>query len=517
MATETELKLRLPPGEIAALRAHPLLAGKRPRSLDVHNIYFETPEVELSRHGMALRLRRIGKRWLQTLKAGASGDGGLHSRSEWEFAVPGPVLDLALFAETPLALLDDAATLHTRLKPAFTTNFRRLAWKLEPETGTEVELAVDVGVVRSGTREAAISEVEIEVKSGPAAAAFALAGQLQDSVRLFPSPVNKAETGYRLFLRRPIRPSKAKAADIGKSLPPQEAARRIVVSCLAHLQANEAGALASADPEFVHQMRVANRRLRSALRVFRGAVDPDFLARIAPDLKWLGGALGEARDWDVLVVETLPPLVAAFDDAAVSAGILKEAARHRRVARAAMRDALSSMRFARLALALSRWTTLDEEAPLAEGAPATLVDFASRAVRRRHARLLDAGMHLAELAPETRHHLRLDAKRLRYAVEFVAPLFNTGRVDDYLGHLESMQETLGAANDAVNAQRMIASLAAPDSFRAFARGWFLGRVGDSLARSGRLFAALAESRRFWRKKKRPAPAAPDPAPAADGG
>ena len=163
---------------------------------------------------MALRLRRIGGRWLQTLKAGASAGGGLHSRSEWEFAVPGPVLDLALFADTPLAALEDAATLHTRLKPAFTAEFRRLAWKLEPEPGTQLELGLDVGSVRSGTREAAISEIEIEVKSGPAAAAFALAEQLQESARLFPSAVNKAETGYRLFLRRQVRPSKARAAGI---------------------------------------------------------------------------------------------------------------------------------------------------------------------------------------------------------------------------------------------------------------------------------------------------------------
>ena len=111
-----------------------------------------------------------------------------------------------------------------------------------------------------------------------------------------------------------------------------------------------------------------------------------------------------------------------------------------------MREALASLRFARLSLALSRWTALAEAAPLAAGASASLIQFASRAVRRRHARLLETGAHLAELAPEQRHQLRLDAKRLRYTVEFVAPLFNSDRVDDYLGQLESMQETLGAAD-----------------------------------------------------------------------
>jgi inorganic triphosphatase YgiF len=509
MATETELKLRIPPEEIAVLRAHPLLAGKRPRSLEVHNLYFDTPDLELSRHGMALRLRRIGKRWLQTLKSGASGDGGLHSRNEWEFPATGAVVDLARLAGTPLAALEDAATLHARLRPAFTTDFRRLLWRLEPAPGIHVELALDTGTVRSGTREATISEVEIEVKSGSASAAFAIAGQLQETVRLFPSPVNKAETGYRLFRRQAVRPAKAGATGLEKPLTPQEAARRIVASCLAHLQANETGAVASTDPEFVHQMRVANRRLRSALRAFPDAIGPDFLARVAPDLKWLGTTLGHARDWDVLVTGTLPPLAAAFGDAAACAGVAKEAARHRRVARAAMREALTSIRFARLMLALSRWCALGEAAPLAPGAPDTLVDFASRVVRRRHGRLAASGAQLAGLAPEERHQLRLDAKRLRYTVEFFAPLFNDKRVGDYVERLEAIQDTLGAANDAVNAQGMFASLAAPEVFLSFSRGWFLGRAGDGIARSAELFAALAQARRFWKRKPVPPEARPE--------
>jgi CHAD domain-containing protein len=363
--------------------------------------------------------------------------------------------------------------------------------------------------VRSGTREAAISEVEIEVKSGSASAAFAIAEQLQEAVRLFPSPVNKAETGYRLFQRQGARAAKAAAAALDKSLTPQEAARRVVASCLDHLQANETGAVASTDPEFVHQIRVANRRLRSALRVFHDAIDPDFLARIVPDLKWLGAALGHARDWDVLATETLPPLAAAYGDAASSAGVAKEAAKHRRAARAAMREALTSIRFARLALALSRWCALAEAAPLAAGAPETLVEFASRAVRRRHGRLVATGAHLADLAPEARHQLRLEAKRLRYTVEFFAPLFNAGRVGEYLERLESIQDTLGAANDAVNAQGMFASLAAPEVFLSFARGWFLGRVGDGIVRSAELFAALAQVRRFWKRKPMPPETRPE--------
>jgi len=503
MATETELKLRIAPGEVPALRAHPLLAGRRARVLEVHNLYFDTVDLELARHGMALRLRRIGGRWLQTLKAGAGGEGGWYSRGEWEFPVDGARLDLARFADSPLAALEDAATLHERLRPAFATDFRRLLWKLEPGPGALVELALDIGAARCGTREAAISEVEIEVKSGTAAAAFAIAERLQETVCLVPGAVNKAETGYRLFRREGIRPVKAQAVALEKSLPPQDAARRVVASCVAHLQANEIGAATGTDPEFVHQMRVANRRLRSALRVFADAIDPDFLARVTPDLKWLGTSLGHARDWDVLATETLPPLAAAFGDSAVSASVAKEAARHRRGARAAMREALASPRYARLVLALSRWCALAEAAPLAPGAPAALADFASRAVRRRHGKMVATGAHLATLQPEERHQLRLAAKRLRYTVEFVAPLFNDDRIAEYLARLEAIQDTLGAANDAVNAQHMFASLAAPEVFLSFARGWFLGRVGDGLARAAEHFAALGKARRFWKKKPAP--------------
>lgn len=498
MGQETELKLRLPRNQVEALRSHPLLAGVQSRGAVVRNDYYDTPALELASRGMALRLRNIGGQWLQTLKVGSEGGGGLHARQEWEFRVAGPDLDLAQFAGTPLADLGSQGPLRLRLEIVFSTDFKRRVWLLEPEPGSLLEVALDIGETRCGERVLPICELEIEVKRGMPHAAFDLAARLQESACLVPCPTNKAQHGYRLHRGDALKPSKAVPVELDHSLTPREAARRIVSSCLAHLLANEAGLSASDDPEFVHQMRVANRRLRSALRVFRGIIGKDVLDHVVSDLRWLGGVLGEARDWDVFLGETLPPLATAFGDEEVARHALGAAQEQCKRARAAMLASLASSRHAGVILGIARWSVLAEPVPPDPATPVTLREFAARVVRRRHMRVLDQAGRLVTLSDTERHRLRLDVKQLRYAVEFIAPLFPAGEVDDYLRNLGNVQSTLGAANDATNALHMIATLATPEAFGVFARGWFLGRADDHIERSRAVFDRLRRVPRFWK-------------------
>ena len=468
--------------------------------MTVRNDYFDTPQLELSGRGMALRLRHIGKQWLQTLKVGTEGGGGLHSRDEWEFKVAGPHLELAQFADTPLAELEGHDPLGSRLENVFSTVFKRRVWLLEPEPGSLLEVALDIGEIRCGDRVVPICDVEIELKRGLPQAAFDLAARLQKSACLVPCPTNKAQAGYRLYRRDALKPGKAIQVALDRSLVPREAARRIVASCLAHLQANEAGTIASDDPEFVHQMRVANRRLRSALRVFRGIIGKNIFDDVTPGLRWLGRMLGETRDWDVFHGETLPPLATAYGDEVVARHVIGAAKLHRQQARATMREALASHRYANLILGISRWSVLGDNAPPVAEPMVTLVEFATGEVRRRHKRVLDKARRLATLSELERHRLRLSAKQLRYAVEFISPLFPASGVADYLRNLEKIQSTLGMANDAANALRMIATVETPPAFAAFSRGWFLGRVGNHLARSRMVFDRLRRAPRFWDDK-----------------
>lgn len=332
MAAEIEIKLALAPGDAAAVRRHPLLAGQRPRRTQLLNTYYDTPDLELRRAGLALRLRRSGRRWLQTLKGGGGSGGGLHRRDEWEYPLAGPELDLSRFADTPLARL--MARKGFTLNPVFATDFQRTTWQLTPRPGTRIEVALDQGAIKNG-HALALCEVELELLEGDAALLFETARALQDAAPLRPEAVSKAERGYRLATGRRLAPVKAAPSTLNPGLTAAAGLRAVVETCLAQIMANAEGvaaARARGQAEFVHQMRVGVRRLRSVLKL---AQKTDVTVRpLLEELKWLAAVLGSARDWDVLVEHTLPPVLEAYDDATAAAPV-ENAALRRRVARRA--------------------------------------------------------------------------------------------------------------------------------------------------------------------------------------
>ena len=498
MAREIELKLALAPGDEAALRAAPALAAATPSQADMLALYFDTPARELARARMALRLRRRGKAWVQCLKAAPDGVGGLHARFEWEYERPGPSIDLSLFGETPLASLEDAGALHERLGEVFRVESRRTTWALETPEGARVEAVLDQGRVAARNRSEPICEVEIESLEGDPAATFEIAGRLLESVALRPTGVTKAERGYRLAQGRKAEPVKATPIVLEPGLATLAAARAVIRAGLEQLQANEEGVLASAHPEFVHQARVALRRMRSALRIFREPIGVERAQAWRDQLGALGVPLGAARDWDVLGTETLPPVLAAFGDENVRRRLLSRASRRRARERDAARNAIRSRAYGAVALDLTRWLAFDE--PAAQAATAEpLAGFAARVIRKRHKRLVADAARLERLTMDQRHQLRIDTKRLRYGVDAVASIFPSKRVERYLDVLVALQDTLGASNDAVTAGRLLAELEPPAEFATFAKGWFAAQAaGDPLVHEV-LLESLAETPRFWRR------------------
>ena len=480
---EIELKLELPARSHGAFRRLPELGGSAGLTRRLHALYFDTPDFELRRREMALRLRRSGRRWTQTLKAGRSGAAGLHAREEWEFERPRATLDLNLFDETPLAAEPELAQ---RLGEIFQVDVRRTTWQVEVSPGNRVEVALDRGEVRHGDRAEAISEVEIESVSGDPLAVFDLAERFLGptasvegvSGTLRPSPVTKAQRGYRLARNETQAPVKARAAELDAAMAPAEAARVIARAAIDQLQANEPGVIARGDPEFLHQYRVALRRLRSALGVFRAATGPE-AAGLRDELRWIAALTGPARDWDVFATTTLPALLQAHDDTRVGRTVRARARGRADDAHAQLRAALESPRYALLMLALARWLA---QPPALTGQPAEpLAAFAARAVAKRHKRLLADTRRLSALTPAERHALRLDAKRLRYALEGFASLFRRRRVGAHLEALSEIQDDLGRANDAAVAARLLQELSPATSLAQFARGWFAAEARASAA------------------------------------
>jgi triphosphatase len=507
MAIEIELKLAIAPEHAKAVRACAAGlpgAGKAARNR-VYNVYFDTPDLLLKRQRMALRMRKLGRKWLETLKTAGSSAGGLHQRNEWEFALPDATLDLSLFKETPLGELKQRAELHTLLKPAFVTDFVRTAWRMEPAPGSIVEMVLDQGTIECEGRHEAICEIEIELIEGEAGALFDVADALVAATPAQPAYASKAERGYRLFQQLPIEPAKAEPAGLDKDIGVSEALKVIVGACITHYFANLTGATQSDNPEFIHQARVSLRRLRSALRVF-GRPDG---RRFDEELRWLTGALGAARDWDVFTRETWPMLGASLpEDMAVNAATFEAAALTRRdTARREAREALLSPRHAALWLGVMRWLVAE---PKAGEATPRLADFASNEIGKRHKRLLRDASNIATLDPEARHEVRIDAKRLRYAADFFRELFKKGRVNAYLDALSRIQDALGKANDAAVAARLVAELAPPAVLKAYLDGWIAGTTRQGVQDLEPLFAELRAAQRFWSAKK--TPLAQDPTP-----
>lgn len=505
---EIELKLALADGAASQVPGAAPLAGVRGRRQRFVAAYVDTPGGELSKHGLGLRLRRAGSRWRVTLKAAGATAAGLSDRPEWEFPAAGPVIDLSRFAGTPLAEIPEAASLHERLAPVLVTEFDRTAWLVEPAAGIRLEVALDVGRIRAGGRESRIEEVEIELLEGPPAALFDLAETLAATVAMRPEPASKLARGLELAHSPRLAPVRAGRVDLSPAGSDARAAARLAIAaCLDHAQANEAGVLASRDIEFVHQLRVALRRLRSALRLFAGALSPGETEPFVKDVAWAAASLGACRDWDVFVTATLPPLLAAYGEAKESAALLRRARQRQGEARRAARETVASARYGLAMIRLARWLHEAPGTPPPE-AP-SLKALASQRLRKGAKRLAEGHAAFATLDAPARHALRIRVKRQRYAVEFFSGLFRGKEVARHARRLAEAQEAFGLANDSVTALAQVNELAPSPALAQFARGWFAAREADGTAFSARALRRAVRRPRFWRRKPAdPAPAEP---------
>ena len=213
---------------------------------------------------------------------------------------------------------------------------------------SRIEAALDVGVIQAGKRLAPIRELELELKRGRLADLFGLAKTIAETAPLRLGLRTKAEQGFSAARGRPARPVKATPSPIVEGMSVADGFQAIARSCLAHLLANEALFLETRDPEAVHQMRVALRRLRAALSLFRDVVADDETAAIKAGLRELAAVLGEARDLDVFIRKTIAPARARAPDDAALAALARSYAERREAAYDAALETVASGRLGRI-------------------------------------------------------------------------------------------------------------------------------------------------------------------------
>ncbi|MET0271373.1 MAG: CHAD domain-containing protein [Phenylobacterium sp.] len=488
---EIELKFLCAPGDLGAVLAAAPAGDDESRELI--SVYFDTPDLALQKKGVSLRVRESKGRRVQTLKRGE----GL-SREEHEEQIPGdrPDPDLGPLRELlPDGQADD-------LKPAFNVHVTRRQ-RLIRYHDAEIELALDHGEVRGGPRASPISEVELELKSGPPAALFALARELSRAAPLYLSFDGKASRGQALVADAPLQAKRKERVELASGATTVEAFQAIARNALGQIAANAVVLREASDAEAVHQLRVAARRLRSALSTFKPMIRDAGLDGVTAELKWLAASCNDARDLDVFaerigeVARDLDPQPAGLPNLVAAVEVARaEASR-------SVAQTVASERFRALLIEVTAWIETGgwlEEPDLAEERERPAKSFAAHALEKRRRKLAKRGRGLAKADDAARHQVRIEAKKLRYAAEAFASLYPAKASAGFLKALKALQEELGALNDLATAEPLAARLALPPD-AAFAAGELAGlQARDKPARIEKVadgLRILSKARRFW--------------------
>ena len=501
---EVELKLQLPAGASTAVERE--VAGEGAARLRLQAIYFDAANGHLAAAGLALRLRKEGRFWVQTLKAG-SAHGLERAEHEVRLAAPRgggvPRLDVARHAGTAAGealvrmLGDDGAA---ALLARYRTDVTRLRRTLRTRRG-RVELALDSGRIAAAQadgseRDWPLCELEVELVSGTPLAVIECARRLAARHALWPDTRSKAERGDRLA--RGLGPQstvpavKAAPLALARSMQPGEAWRAVLGNVLAQALPNWSELAAegpdTAPEDAVHQLRVAVRGLGWAGLVFEGW--PGVHAQVAAEpAAALFRALGAGRDRAVLAGGLQREIDAALARRGEPPLTLPDAD-----VAADWSDATRA-RHGLLFIDLLGASLPPAIAPRPDDEP--LVQRFAQRLDHWHRQARRDAKRFADLDDALRHRLRKRLKRLRYAIEFGAALLPERGVARYLERLRVAQEQLGRFNDVCVAEAAYAALLPGEPRAWFALGWLQARRVAVLADCIEALRGLRRAKPCW--------------------
>lgn len=465
-------------GPLAALRAG------RTRSAALTLVWLDTEEETLADQGLALEAPSRGPR--QLIRTLPDAD------DLWCPGTPAAVI------ETLEADAEAAGAEATALLPVARFEGRRRVMALRD--GMEAVLLEGRLIAGEATQPA----VRLTL-TGPRAAVVGAMRDLAAALPATPPRLSLAEEGRALARDAAPRPRRLGAPRLDSDLGVEQALR-LVIGHLAEVIAWHAPvAAAGTDPTGVHQMRVALRRLRSALRAFRGAADAPALRDFDAGLKSLATLLGPARDWDVFLGGLGAELAEAMPEEPRIGALLAEAGQRRALAYERLAEALRGPGFRGLlweavALeALRPWRAVEDDTEAAERRALPLDEFAAMLLDKQWRRLTGVGSAIDHLPDDEFHALRLQGKRMRYLGELFAPLWGRKRAKRLLERLEAVQEQFGLANDTAVARALVAPLApaAGEWATGVAEGWVMAKSSRARRQAERAWKKLLAAEPFW--------------------
>ena len=513
---ELELKFAVPSYQQSILRKN--IDTKTAQQQRLSAYYFDTPNQDLAKKGIALRIRFEDSQWVQTLKT--AGDGvakrvelntvlsltGMPDTLDVSSLVP----DISLITEpTVVAQLTNIMPLD-QLAQALTvqyfTDVQRISRQIK-KNNSRIEIAYDIGKVgigrlnsqkpanNHGLTQSDIHEIEFELLEGDPRDLIDIAKTWCKKYKLYLSTVTKAQRGSLLLANKQFaQPVKADLAvlQLHKGISQFAFLQAVVNNCLVQILPN-ASAIAEGSPDgnLVHQLRVGIRRLRTALKHFKFAqdyIDPNWLMV----LKQTFSLLGEYRDKEILQIKTQPLLEsvgAPHVEWSTAVDIMPI-------------DAVRANDFQILLLELIGFTHL----PVPADNPKAKAPVAKK-LEKLFTAIATASDKFASLDTDSQHGVRKDLKSLRYVSEFAAPLFanqNSGKkgkkatkLNAFLQYLEPAQDVLGEYNDNVVGHANYLEKAKTDPNALFAVGWFSGREQASSEQCAVSLKTVKNAPKFW--------------------
>ncbi len=509
---ELQLLLELPSDAVAAFKQAELLTGsalRRPTTRKLRQVFWDAADHRLGRAGLAIALQTAGQRRTQLLRNIKEAPTGGRILRLQDSPLVGDALDL-----TRLALLPGSDPgLVTRLAaemlvPVFAIDLTRTIWPVVWNE-TSLSITLDIGVIDSAAGRVELCQVALTPTAGPPQGLYDFVQRLQRVVRVRLATHDPVQQGYRLVAGADWWPvNRAGIAALEPDMTVRQGILAIGRAAAAAVRAEVHALETSADPERIHEARVAIRRLRSALSVFRDVLPVFSRKALARDLGALASKLGHARELDVFLAETLEPLTRASGEETCLRGLRLTASVLRANAAEAARQAVTAPEFMAISCRLAAWFDAGIWPEQAGAEVATLLEqpftnFARALLRKHHRKLQAEASALQDPKPVELHALRIQAKRLRYTAEFVRGLFPTRPAKRYIAALKSIQDILGTLNDAVVARALLPQLTKGDPIggaraAGLVSGWTAAEVTAARQRFGETWEHFIDTRRFWK-------------------
>ncbi len=506
-----ELRLALAPADLARLpELGPLrgLGGRSAHRARVHTVYFDTDAFSLYEAGLCLGIHRVDGRRVQFAGWRDIGIAGLFEPARIESPVGGDTPRIESIAAPALRAKVREILGNQSLEPLVETRELRMRRRIETsESVIDADLCHgDVGTVQGHETRC---ELILRLLAGERGDLHRLALSLLSETPMQIVTSDPLERGARMITGRAAVPRRARHPDLAGNPALAVAVVDILECALDQITANTEPAIDGVDPEGVHQLRVGVRRFRSALSLFKKVIPRDPSGRLRDELQWLGSILGPARDLDVFLEETLANVLRSIPDDPGLKRLREIAVERREQAYAQVRAALDSRRYTELVLTLGEWLARGvwSEHDTSESAaqrfePAR--EAATRLLKRRHRSVRRHADALTRPPSDELHVMRIEVKKLRYAVEFLSTLYGQPAKGTYGRRLGRLQDALGHLTDQITTDRLLAGLLGeetrPELHFAAGRvsGWTARASEEGLLRMNDLWKRIRDTRPTWK-------------------